>query len=254
MNPDVIATQLEASANADAAAALSRQVHTLRGLRGVPTSELAKIIARAWKTEKPALPRDEDSLTTLYGNAWEDGMVAIGLLSALVPDAPQDALDIAKDWLGRIDDVGSADALGWLVLGPATLASDGDIDDTLGTLRQHGHPAVRRAAVMAGMAMTPELIEGPAAAALRERLGTRDVHFVEAALSDRLAPLADAFLRDEDPGVRKALRRVLGAWALSAPDAAEDYINGVRGGVPKMLREEVEKAARKGRRRMEPSP
>lgn len=254
MNPDVIATQLEAASNADTAAALAKQVHTLRGLRGVPTSDLAKIIAQAWKTERPQLPRDEDALGTLYGNAWEDGIVAIGLLSALVPDSPQEALDIAAEWLERIDDVGSADALGWLVLGPATLASGGEVDETLGARRQSGHPAVRRAAVMAGMAMTPELIEGPAAAALRERLGTRDVQFVEAALSDKLSELSDAFLRDEDPSVRKALRRVLGAWALSDPDAAEDYINGVRGGVPKMLREEVEKAARKGRRRMERTP
>jgi hypothetical protein len=250
MNPDVVAERLEAASTPEAAKAASRQIHTLRGVRGVPPGAIARVIAEVWRTERPMLPRDEDSLETLYFNAWEDGIVAIGLLAALVPDAPAEALDIARGWLDRIDDVGTADALGWLVLGPCTLAAGADVEEELAPLRSHAHPAVRRAGVMAGLAMTPEIIEGPAAAALRERLGVRDVQFVEDALSENLAIITDAFLRDEDPSVRKALRRVLGAWADADPDAATEYLEGVRGGVPKMLREEVERAARKARRRM----
>jgi hypothetical protein len=147
-----------------------------------------------------------------------------------------------------VDDVLSADALGWLVLGPMAVQLD---RIPYGSLAESTRPWARRAAVMSGLAYTPTRIEGPAAAALRERHGMKDLQFVESALSDRIEPIARSFLRDEDPQVRKALRRLLGAWASSDPDAATAWLAGVRGGVPKMLREELEKSARKALRARE---
>ena len=97
--------------------------------------------------------------------------------------------------------------------------------------------------------MTPTEIEGPAAAPLRERLGTRDVALLDRVLSDRVAYIAHAFVRDEDPGVRKGLRRVLSAWASADPEAAAAWLSEVRGGVPAMFREEIEKTVRKTRRK-----
>jgi hypothetical protein len=243
-----VSALLEAASSAEAAHATSRQISTLKGIRGVPSGELAKLAAKIWAKDRPKLPADEEALGDLFGSAWEDGLVAIGLLAAIAPDAPADALEVGLHWLERIDDLATADALGWLVLGPAAIASQ-EGASPLVDLRTSVHPAIRRAAVMAGMAFTTAFIEGPAAAPLREKLGTRDVRFVAEPLSASLAELGDAFIRDEDPQVRKALRRVLAAWALGDPDAALGWLAGVKGGVPKMIREEIEKAAKKGKRR-----
>lgn len=249
MNVESIASELEAHASAEVARATSKQVRTIRGVRGTPLVDVARLTAQIWRSDRPELPRDEDELAALFGGAWEDGLVAIGLLAALVPDAPPEALDIGFDWLERLDELHTADALGWLVLGPAVLASGADLGALLGRVRGHRHAAVRRAAVMMGMAMTPTRIEGPSAAALRERLGTREVHFVESSVEHLLEQLGDAFLRDEDPSVRKALRRVLASWAADDPTGALAWMNAQKGGVPKMIREELERAARKGARR-----
>jgi hypothetical protein len=220
-------------------------VRSIKGVRGVPLGQLAALIARAWREQRPKLPDDEDALEELFGTAWEDGMVATGLLAASVAEGPEDALEIGLGWCGWIDDVLSADALGWLVVGPAAVQMNRDAYEMLA---ESDRPWARRAAVMSAMACTPTRIEGPAAAALRERHGMKDLQFVESALTDRIAPIASAFVRDEDPHVRKAVRRLLGAWALSDPDGAEGWLAGVRGGVHKMLREELERSARKGRR------
>ena len=197
--------------------------------------------AAAWAEDPVDVDRDEDELTTLFGSAFEDGLLAVALLAGAVVDRPHDVLDIAVDWLGRVDDHQTADALGWMVLGPALLSCAANLDMVLSPARAMGHVAPRRAAVMMGMAMTPELAKGPAAAVLRQRLGVRHIRFVEAPVSATLADLCSVFLRDEAPAVRKALRRVLGAWARSDAEAAIGFIASCGGGVPRMLRQEVEK-------------
>jgi hypothetical protein len=106
------------------------------------------------------------------------------------------------------------------------------------------HPAARRAVLMAGMAWTPARLEGPSAAPLRARLKVKQVRFVEHALTDRLAELADAFVRDTDPAVRKALRRVLRAWSKSDPAGAVAWAESVRGGLPKLYKSEIDRARR----------
>ena len=250
MDVERIGQMLEAEATVDVARATGKQIRTIRGVRGTPHATIARVATEVWREAPPKLPRDEDPLGALFMVAWEDGLVAVGLLAALAPDHPQDALEIALEWCARLDDLATADALGWLVLGPAALGA-GTLEPVL-ALRTHASEAVRRAGVMAGMAMTPTRIEGPSAAPLRARLGLEHVRFVDAALSTELARLADAFVRDESAHVRKALRRVLGAWAVAAPDAAETWCKGVRGGLAVMLREEIEQGAKKGRRKSTP--
>ena len=239
---------LEQLSDADTARRIGREVRTIRGVRGVGGAEIAQLATAAWEESAVDLDKDEDELTALFGAAFEDGLLAIALLAGVVPDAPHDVLDIGVAWLTRVDDHQTADALGWMVLGPALLACGAPLQVVLGPARALGHVAPRRAALMMGMAMTPETAQGPAAAVLRQRLGNRHIQFVEQAVSTHLTELCTLFLRDEAPPVRKALRRVLGAWARSDPDAASGFIDGVRGGVPKMLRQEVVKGARKGRR------
>ncbi len=248
MNPEEIGQRLADAAETDRAGS-GLHVRSIRGVRGSPHGVIARVAAEAWKGGGWKLPRAEDALNTLFGAAWEDGIVAIGLLAASVPDRPHDALEIARGWLDRIDDSISADAVGWLVLGPSALASRQDLVGLASKLRTMPRPETRRAAVMAAMASLPVPIEGPAGAPLRERIGSKDVQFVEHVVPGVVGGIADLFVRDEDPIVRKALRRVLGAWAAEDADGATEWLEAVKGGAPRLLRDEVEKAAKKARRR-----
>ena len=251
MNPESIGRTLEAASSESTAKAARKQIHTIRGVRGTPSGDVAKIAADTWRKEKPKLPQDELALDELFGQAWEDGLVAIAILAAIAPDRPQDVMETGLDWLDRIDETATADALGWYVIGAGALACRTDLDVLARRLATHPKPAARRAGVMVGMAMTPTPIEGAAAGALRARLGEKHVAFVAAPLSDALAGWCDAFVRDEDATVRKGLRRVVSAWAESDPDAATAWMDAVRGGLPKLLREAITLEARKARRRAE---
>ena len=247
LDPEIVSDLLEAVANGKIARTRGKEIRTLRGVRGVPAGELARIGAALWE-EGPTLD-DEDALNTLFATAWEDGLTAIGLLAALLPDGPHAALDLGRDWLERIDDHQTADALGWLVLGPAVLATGGTLADVLGDALRHRRPEVRRAAVSAALALLPEEVIGPAAAPLRARVGAEAVRFVDEVQADQLVQVLDIAVKDGDPAVRKAVRRVAASWAAHQPDAAEAWVVEVRGGAPKMVREAVQKAARKARRR-----
>ena len=240
---------LEALSDATLARRQRKQTQTLRGIRGVSMSEVARLSAAAWE-EDPCHPdRDASDLSELFGTAWEDGLVAIGLLAAGLPDAPEAALQLGLEWVERVDDVITADALGWLVLGPGALATGADWFTVFEPVRSHRRDAIRRAGVAAAMAATPTPVEGPAAAALRSRLKAAEVRCVEAPINPLLHAVADQSWRDEGVAVRKALRRMLRAWGTADHEALSDWAEGVRGGLPKMLREEVRKAVSRARRR-----
>lgn len=243
---EVVSETLEALSDGETARKLRKQVRTLRGVRGVSLGEVARVTASTWEEVEPRLPDAGPALTALFGTAFEDGLVAIGLLAACVPDAPAAALAVGLDWADRVDDVGTADALGWLVLGPAALLA-GEPLDRLRPLLGHARPSVRRAAVMAGMAWLPHPIEGPSAAAVRGRLGQRSVQWVDAPQSALLTELADRVLRDEAPEVRKAMRRLLRTWTDSDPAAVAAWHDRwmAHGGLPRLLSDETKRAKRK---------
>lgn len=243
---EVVSETLELASDETTARKLRKQISTLRGLRGVPPGEIARIAGSTWEAAQPTLPDAEEPLNQLFGTAWEDGIVAVGLLAAALPDAPADALRVGLRWADRLDEHGTADALGWLVLGPAALLS-GDPLQALAPVLAHERTAARRAAAMAAMAWLPERIEGPAAAPVRARLGQRHVQWVDAPRSDAVAALLDRLVRDEAPEVRKAVRRVLRAWTDADPAAVADWGERWRraGGLPRLLSDEVERARRR---------
>jgi len=247
MDPEMLSETLEALSSRGAQRARGKHVHTLRGIRGVPDGEVARVLAAAWYEDPPHLPVDAGDLRQLYGTAFEDGLVAIGLLAATVPDTPREALEEGLDWLDRVDETATSDALGTLVLGPAALVT-GALDELLAETMRHGRAEVRRAGAIAALAFLPVPIQGPAAAALRERVGERRVQHVAEAHSDVIAGWLDAFLRDESPLVRKALRRVLREWSGADPEAVVAWADTVHGGLPKILKAEVDRAARRARR------
>lgn len=242
IDPAAVAQSLQSLATDEVARKRRDHIRPLRGIRGVPEGELGRFLHHTWEAVPPELPRDREALRAMFGSAWEDGIVAIGLAaSCLGEDAPS-VLELGLDWLEQVDDVATADALGWLVLGPASLATD-RFDEVLDDTARARHSAARRAGVIMGMALLPTPIQGPAAAALRAALGTSEGRIVEEPRTSELRALCTAFARDDDPAVRKGLRRVLGTWAEHDAAAAKQWMEGVPGGVHRMLRDEIESTA-----------
>lgn len=245
MDEELIAETLEAMSDGRTAKAMGRSIRTLKGVRGVKDGEVARIAAALWHEEEVDLEHDDRALSRLFAGAYEDGLVAIGLLAAALPDDPEAAWDLGTDWLGRLDDTSTADALGWLVLGPSMLAAGRTVDDLLERTQSHEHPAVRRAGVAAALAFLPVPVEGAAAAPLRERVGMKRVQFVEQPLTEGLVAVASATARDEDATVRKGLRRLLRLWTKVDPASVAAWGQDFPGGLHKMLGAEVKRAARR---------
>lgn len=247
LDPSVISETLEALSDADTARRRRKHLKPFRGLRGTPVTEIAQVTAESWRESATKLPKDEDDLHDLFCTAFEDGLVAIGLLAAAATDVPYAALDLVDRWLPLTDDLETADALGWLVLGPALLASGEPLATSL--LVHRGGPRIaRRVAVVAAMAALPVPATGPAAAALRAKLGQKQIAFVDAPLSGHLSSVLRGFVRDEDPHVRKAVARLGRGFGEADPDAAEELLS-LPGGLPKNVRQDWEKGIKRGRRR-----
>lgn len=246
MDESLISETLEALSDADTARKASRNVTTLKGIRGTPHGEIARVGAAVWQENRPRLA-DEDALGRLFSSGWEDGLLAVGLLAALVPDGASDCFDIASDWLTRVDDTHTADMLGWLVLSQSFAASGADPERLADFVASHktSHPAVRRALATMALGFLPVPLEGSSVAPLRARHGTPDLVFVEDPLSPLVSVVAHGLLRDEAPLVRKALRRVLKAWVKTDPAAVVAWEQEVRGGLPKLLSEVTKKARNK---------
>lgn len=235
INIDAVAHALEALSDGTTAKKRNKELSCLRGVRGVPMSELAKLGTTLFQ-KRPPIVRDIPALTEMFAGAFEDGLLAIGLLATLITDDPDECYDAAAEWMEMVDDTLTADAIGWLVIGPASLSAGVDVQTIVSTWRHHRRGAARRAVLAAGMAWTPTRIEGPSAAPLRAKMNTPVVRFVDAPFNARLAPLCTAFVRDTDPAVQKGLRRLLRAWKKSDKPAARAWADGVKGGLPKMLR------------------
>jgi len=249
MDPTVVSEMIEVLSDADTARRTGKNVHSLRGIRGTPMGELARIASAVWLDDPPSLPASESDLSQLFSSAFEDGLVAIGLLAALGPEDPDTALRIGQEWLERTDDIVTADALGWLVLGPACLASNTKMAKLAVAYHQHARPAVRRATVTMGLAALPVRIEGPAAAPLRAKLQIKQVRFVDHPQSAQVANICSTYLRDENPSIQKAVRRLVREWVKTAPNEVVEWADGVRGGLPKLLQTEVKRARARGTRR-----
>jgi len=241
---------LEALSDDALARRRGKHLKPLKGLRGTPLSQVARVGEVAWK-EGVNLFDDANELHNLFCTAQEDGLMAIGLVAAAAPDEPDEALDLAERWLEMVDDLETADALGWILYGPALLASDRSFAHAL-LAQVRGAPIRRRVAVMALMAALPVPLEGPSAAPLRVRVGERHVVITDVPLSVPINAVCHGYRTDTDPHVRKALARVLRTWGEHDPDAVEAWLDEAqeRGGIPKFVRESTQKGVKKGRRRL----
>ena len=224
-----------------------KQIQPLKGLRGVTLGDVAQVAAEFYKRKPLVLPDDFDTLHDLFCTAHEDGLVAIALAAAAAVDEPEDGLDLGLRWLDMVDDLETADALGWLLIGPSLQAMSSV--DELASMAKDERPMVRRTAVMACLSALPVRVEGPAAACLRERAGERHIQMVDAPDSRLLAKVMLRAVKDRDPHVLRSVGRVLRGWGESDPDSVADFIASCPGGMPKRLRELAEKGVRKGRRK-----
>jgi hypothetical protein len=215
-------------------------IQPLRGTRGVPSGILAGLIAHAYRQRAPELPGEGPALDQLFGQAWEDGLAAIGLCATCVPANPHEALELGLAWAARTDDVVTADSLGWLVLGPAASLTD-RLPEVVELLAEHPRAEVRRAGAAMALAFTPERIEGAAAAALREQVGERQVRMVAAVVPGLVGPICARFVRDDAPAVQKALRRAVRVWADDDPQSLIHWAAAVPGGIPRLLGAEVDR-------------
>jgi hypothetical protein len=252
MDFENISESLGLLSTAENARAMRREVSSLRGVRGVLLRDVADIAVAAWQKRTINLRRDEIGLCDLFSCAFEDGFVAISLLAALIPDDPKGVLELGLEWLEITDDHQTADAIGWLLLGPGHLASQTPLSAVLARIDEIGHPCARRAAVMIGMSLLPVSVENHGACALRARLKVDEIKFVESPQSAAIHILGDHFLRDDAPAVRKALRRVLARWATIDPEAAtlwRAHAMTALGGLPKMISVDFDKALKKGLRK-----
>lgn len=245
---ETLADALDALSTGDQARKKGQHVRTLRGVRGVPDGALARLLSAAWHEQRPRFPDDAVEIRNLFFGAHEDGILAIGLLAAVLPDDPEEAVELGLDLLESVDDTHTADALGWLVLGPGWLACGRPVHHLVGLASTFSRDSQRRAIAMSALAWLPEPLEGPAAAALRERTGQKVIAFSSEPGSEAVSEIVDGLLRDESPAVRKALRRVLRAWGQADPEAVTRWAASVRGGLPRILQSEVKRAQRRSER------
>ena len=113
-----ISRRLEMAAKDTVATRRLKQLQPLKGLRGVPLGDVAAIASEFYRREPLRLPDDHDALHQLFCTAHEDGLVAIAMASASALDEPEEALELALWWIDMVDDLETADALGWLLIGP----------------------------------------------------------------------------------------------------------------------------------------
>ncbi len=247
LNASTLSQILSKASTPQKARALKKHISPLRGVRGAPGAAITEAIVKGWSSGVHLDDHaDREQLKTLFSTAFEDGLVAIGLGSAATPDDPEASLALCRHWMSLTDDIQTADALGWLMWMPALLSGAGK--GPSGLLDARGADVyTRRAAVVGLLAALPVPVEGPSAAGLRARLDQRRVAFVDAPLDEILEEILPPFLKDTNPQVRKGVGRVVRTWAALSPAAAEAAVQ-TPGGLHRVIRDDLERGLKKGRR------
>jgi hypothetical protein len=234
---DAVRSELASLADDDTAHRHGKQVRCLRGIRGVPFGDVARLADRLWRASHPILPRDAADLEALFTTAWEDGLVAVGLLATTSARTPEDSQRLALRLAGRVDDHVTADALGWLVFGPLAAHLHLPYPTVVESLVHHARPEVRRVAVSGALAFTPAVVEGPAASPLRAQVGQSKIRISDGIDARVLGWAITTFRRDEP--VARAVRRLITTWGAEDAEGLVGFVDALPGGLPPVLAAEV---------------
>ena len=235
-------SRLRAHADSQLSKKRTLALKVLRGFRGAPARLIAELLEEDPYVE---LPQGEEELHRLFMRAHEDGMIAIGLLSVAALSQAQEAYELAQEWLELIDDVETADALGWTVLGPIALQL------SLSPLEGYRHASgvyAKRAWVMSLLAAIPEPPKGAHVAGLRAHLQSEQVIFVDEPVLPVLQEAFPVLIKEEHPTLRKAVVALIRSWASASPEGIEAVIDLSKGNLPRWIREPYERGARRHKR------
>ena len=238
---------MEQRSSIDTARKLRREVKSIKGIHGVNSRDLSSIIIDLFDTSGPTLLENLDQVDDLFGHSYEEGLIAVGLLAATLPDAPELCFELALSWLERVDEHQTADSIGWLLIGPGMLATRTPCSEVIQIVEQNDHPLAMRSAVISGLAALPEVVSLTAAAGLRARLGTPEIRFVDEAASTIVSELLTTYFKRAEPVVRKGVRRLLGAWTRCDQEAVIEWQQRAQqmGGLHKMLSTEIARQTKK---------
>lgn len=214
---------------------MKQQIQPFKGIRGVPFSVVAQLL-----DEDPTLDVESQSeeVHTLFMSSFEEGLIAVGLLSVAVLTQPEQSWELAQKWLTLIDDVTTADALGKIVIGPCALLLNIDIPSEI---ENHQSAFAKRALLMSLCAYVPEPPKGPWVSALRSHLQSEQIIFVEEAQTHHYATLFTYFLKEEHPLLRKAVIQLLQLWSSHDLTSLDKILENHPQNLPKWLKKSYEK-------------
>ena len=214
---------------------LRQQIQPFRGIRGIPFSVLATEIDSEYTVQ---LPEESDQIHALFLQSFEEGLIAIAMLSVAALTQPNQAWEIAQKWLPMLDDVISSDALGKIVIGACALQLNLDIPHILS---EYNNTYAKRSLYMGLCAFVPAPPKGPWVAALRSHLQSEQVIFVEEPATHHYESLFVQFLKTEEPLLRKAIAHLILLWSTYDLLSLDKKIESHPQNLPKWLKKSYER-------------
>ena len=214
---------------------LRKQIQPFRGIRGIPYSVIAKELDEEYTLQ---LPEQSEEIYALFLQSFEEGLIAIGILSVASLTQPEDVWEIIQRWLPMIDDVITGDALGKIIIGPCALQLDLDIPNLIS---EYDNVYAKRALYMSLCAFVPSPPIGPWVSALRSHLQSEQIVFVEKPATHHYECLFSQFVKTEEPLLRKAIIHLVQLWSSYDLVSLDKKIESHAQNLPKWLKKSYEK-------------
>jgi hypothetical protein len=214
---------------------MKQQIQPFKGIRGVPYATIAQLL-----DEDPSVDIESQSeeLHSLFMGSFEEGLIAVGLLSVASLTHPSDSWELAQKWLTMVDDIITTDALGKIVIGPCALQLNIDIPKEL---QINNKVYSQRALLMSLCSFVPESPKGPWVSALRSHLQSEQVIFVDKPMTHHYQSLFPYFLKEEQPQLRKSIIYLIQLWSSHDLPSLDKIIEKHPQNLPKWLKKGYEK-------------
>ena len=217
---------------------LRQQIQPFRGIRGIPFSVIAKELDEEYTV---TLPEQSEELYSLFLQSFEEGLIAIGILSVAALSQPENSWELVQRWLPMIDDVITSDAIGKIVIGPCALQLNLDIPNLIS---EYENVYAKRALYMSLCAFVPSPPIGPWVSALRSHLQSEQIIFIEKPITHHYEHLFSQFLKMEIPLLRKAIVHLVQLWSTFDLLSIDKKIQNHPQNLPNWLKKSYEKGRR----------